>query len=132
MGRKTFESVGVLPGRTTIVVTRGAGLHRGLAGAPHGVASAPSVPEALDLARRAGESEAFVAGGAEIYRAALDYTDRIYLTRIEKSFDGDASFPELDAEEWREVEVRRFEPDEKNHYRYTFVVLERANESGFG
>src|SRR5262245_53191174 len=102
MGRKTFESVGTLPGRTTVVVSR-----RGLASLPPaGVTVATSVAEALDLARRAGEAEAFVAGGAEIYRAALDYADRIYLTRIEKSFAGDATFPELDPDEWTEVEAK--------------------------
>jgi dihydrofolate reductase len=127
MGRKTFESVGALPGRVTIVVSR-----RGLTPPPPAdVHVAPSVPEALDIARRAGETEAFVAGGAEIYRVSLDYTDRIYLTRIDRNFAGDAVFPDLDPHEWREVEVRPFEPDEKNPYRFSFVVLERA-EAGFG
>ena len=127
MGRKTFESVGTLPGRPTIVVSR-----RGLAECPAGVRVAPSVPEALDLARRAGETEAFVAGGAEIYRVALDYADRMYLTRIEKSFAGDAVFPEIDAEEWTVVEKRPHQPDEKNPHRFSFVVLERRGETGFG
>lgn len=127
MGRKTFESVGALPGRTTIVVSR-----RGLGECPAAVHVAPSVPEALDLARRAGESEAFVAGGAEIYRAALDYADRMYLTRVDRGFAGDATFPVIDPEEWQETESRRFEPDEKNPYPFSFVVLERRAESGFG
>ena len=127
MGRKTFESVGSLPGRTTIVVSR-----RGVVAPPEGVQVAPSVPEALDLARRAGETEAFVAGGAEIYRVALDYADRMYLTRIAKSFAGDARFPDYDGEEWSEVEKRTFEPDEKNAYRFSFVVLERRADHGFG
>ncbi len=105
---------------------------RGLADGPAGVRVAPSLPEALDLARRAGETEAFVAGGAEIYRAALDYADRMYLTRIERSFAGDAKFPEFDAEEWNEVEKRTVEPDEKNPLRFSFVVLERRAEAGFG
>jgi dihydrofolate reductase len=127
MGRKTFESVGTLPGRPTIVVSR-----RGLAECPQGVRVAPSVPEALDVARRAGETEAFIAGGAEIYRVGLDYADRMYLTRIEKSFAGDARFPDFDAEEWSEVEKRTHEPDEKNPHRFSFVVLERRAEAGFG
>jgi dihydrofolate reductase len=90
------------------------------------------LPEALDLARRAGETEAFVAGGAEIYRAALDYADRMYLTRIERSFAGDAKFPAFDDEEWNEVGKRTVEPDEKNAHRFSFVVLERRAEAGFG
>jgi dihydrofolate reductase len=128
MGRKTFESVGALPGRVTIVVSR-----RGLGPTPPaGVRVASSVPEALDLARRAGETEAFVAGGAEIYAAALDFADRIYLTRIDRSFAGDATFPEIDAEEWEEVESQRCEPDDRNPHRYTFVRLERRAGAGFG
>jgi dihydrofolate reductase len=127
MGRKTFESVGALPGRTTIVVSR-----RGLAEPPAGVKVASSLAEALDLARRAGEDEAFVAGGAEIYRAALDYTDRLYLTRIHRSFAGDTTFPEIDPEEWHEIEERRFEPDERNPHSYSFVLLERRGAAGFG
>jgi dihydrofolate reductase len=127
VGRKTFESMGVLPGRVTVVVSR-----RGLAQASAGVRVAPSLPEALDIARRDGETEAFVAGGAEIYRAALDYADRMYLTRIEKSFPGDAVFPEFEAEEWEEVEKRTVEPDDKNPHRFSFVRLERRRETGFG
>jgi dihydrofolate reductase len=127
MGRRTFESVGVLPGRTTIVVSR-----RGVVDPPPGVRTAPSVPEALDLARQAGESEAFVAGGAEVYAIALDFADRLYLTRIEHSFRGDAKFPAIDPEEWQEVEKRRFGPDEKNPYPFAFVVLERRPGAGFG
>ena len=127
VGRKTFESMGALPGRTTIVVSR-----RGIAERPAGVSVAPSVPEALDVARRAGETEAFVAGGAEIYRAGLDYADRLYLTRIERSFAGDTVFPELDAEEWVELESKRHQPDEKNPHAFTIVVLERRVDGGFG
>jgi dihydrofolate reductase len=127
MGRKTFESVGALPGRPTIVVSR-----RGLAERPSGVEVAASLPEALDIARRAGETEAFVAGGAEIYLAALDYADRMYLTRIERSFAGDAKFPAFDDEEWNEVEKRTVEPDEKNPHRFSFIVLDRGTDAGFG
>jgi dihydrofolate reductase len=127
MGRNTFESVGTLPGRTTIVVSR-----RGLGEVPAGVKVAPSIPEALDLARRAGENEAFIAGGAEIYRVALDYADRMYLTRIDKSFAGDARFPDFDADEWIEIEQRVHEADERNPHRFRFVVLERRADSGFG
>jgi dihydrofolate reductase len=127
MGRKTFESAGVLPGRPTIVVSR-----RGLAECPAGVLLASSVPEAIDLARRAGETEAFIAGGAEIYRAAFDYSDRMYLTRIDRDFAGDTVFPAFEVEEWHEVDKRTFEADDKNPYRFSFVVLERRPETGFG
>src|SRR5688572_23556704 len=111
MGRKTFESAGVLPGRNTIVVTR-----RGLAAPPPGVVVAESLDRALEVARAAGEEEVFVGGGAEIYREALGRADRLYLTRIDADFAGDTTFPDFDPTQWREVEIRSFPSDEKNPY----------------
>ena len=121
MGRRTFESVGALPGRTTIVVSRrGAPAQLGA-----GTLAASSIEQALELARAAGETEVFVAGGAEIYRSALDLADRIYLTRIDADVAGDASFPALDAELWREVEAQRHPADENNPHPCVFVILDR-------
>ncbi|HVR28276.1 MAG TPA: dihydrofolate reductase [Thermoanaerobaculia bacterium] len=127
MGRKTFESVGALAGRTTIVVTR-----RGLVSPPPepGVKTASSLEGALDLARAAGEEEIFVAGGAEIYREALGLADRMYLTRIDADFAGDATFPPIDDRGWRELEARSFGPDEKNPHPFAFVLLERRSAEG--
>ena len=126
MGRKTFESVGALPGRTTIVVTR-----RGLAAAPgHGVKVAFSLGSALDLAREAGENEVFVADGAEIYREALERAEWLYLTRIDEDFAGDATFPAIEDRRWREVTVERFPQDEKNPHPFAFVLLERRPPEG--
>jgi dihydrofolate reductase len=99
MGRRTYDSVGQpLPGRTNLVVTRQEGWT-----AP-GVVVARSLPAAIEEARRRGESELFIAGGAEVYRQALPLADRIYLTRIEADFAGDARFPEIPAAEWRLAE----------------------------
>lgn len=95
MGRLTFESIGrPLPGRTTIVLSRGA------AELPEGVPSAGSLDEALEMARAAGESEAFVAGGAAIYREALPIADRLYLTRVTGEYQGDTYFPEWSRDDW--------------------------------
>ena len=94
MGRKTFESLpGALDGRSVIVMTRGSAL----APSP-GVAVAHSVEEAVAMA---GEGETFVAGGAEIYAAFLPLACRLYLTRLEAAFEGDAYFPSVDWSEWR-------------------------------
>ena len=120
MGRKTFESIGrPLPGRSTVVVTRQAGY------APPGVRVAHSVREALDLSE--GE-EAFVAGGAEIFQETLPVADRLYLTLIEKEFEGDTFFPDFDPSEWRLVEEERHEPHESDTevpYGYTFQIYDR-------
>ncbi len=92
MGRRTFESIGrPLPGRRTIVVSRRLPL-----GTP-GVDVARTLSEAMALARG---PEVFLAGGQEIYRAALEFAERIYLTRIEAEVDGNVHFPEFDEPAW--------------------------------
>ncbi|MSP61684.1 MAG: dihydrofolate reductase [Myxococcales bacterium] len=104
MGRKTYESIGrPLPGRTTIVLTRDPAWS-----VPEGVQVARTVDEALALA---GEREVFVAGGAEIYRQTLGRADRLYLTILDRSFDGDVRFPEIDLSAWHLTERERHEAD---------------------
>ena len=123
MGRKTWESVGKpLPGRPIVVISR-----RGR-DLPDGVQPAASVHEAVSLARSAGESEAFLAGGGEIYRQALaeGLVDRVYLTRIHHDFDGDAVFPDLDPEVWRLEEREDCAADEKNPYDFSYLTYDRA------
>ncbi|RZK67063.1 MAG: dihydrofolate reductase, partial [Pedobacter sp.] len=89
MGRKTFESIKKpLPNRRNIVITRNEDLH--IAGAE----VVNSVEGALKLAE--GDGEVYIVGGAEIYRMAMNLTDRIYLTVVHQSFEGDAYFPEID------------------------------------
>lgn len=122
MGRKTFETVGrALPGRTTVVISRGQPR------LPDGVLLAHSLEEAIDLARAAGDDEAFVAGGGEIYRLALPLADRIYLTRVQGGFGGDTDFPHYEASEWRLLWREDREADERNEFRYSFLVLERQH-----
>jgi len=67
-----------------------------------------------------------VIGGAQLYAELLPRAQRIYLTRIEAGFEGDAWFPELPGDLWRECERSEHAPDDKNPYPYTFLVLERA------
>jgi len=96
MGRKTRESIGkALPGRRNIVVTRQAGARW------EGCDVASSLDAALALA--ADAPEAFVIGGAELYRLALPRADRMYLTLLDAAYPGDALFPEFDPAEWRET-----------------------------
>lgn len=119
VGRKTWESIGrPLPGRTMVVITRRDGF------SADGIRVAGSIDEALEIARRAGETEAFVAGGAEIYRQVLERADRLYLTRIHAAIEGDTFFPELDGSRWREVAREDREPDERNPYPFSFVDYE--------
>ncbi|ATB28190.1 dihydrofolate reductase [Melittangium boletus] len=94
MGRKTYESIGrPLPGRRTLVVTH----QRGWA-VPEGVHVAHSLDEALE---QAGGGEVFIAGGAQLYAQAMERVRRLYLTRIERAYEGDTFFPEVDLSGWR-------------------------------
>lgn len=97
MGRATFESIGrPLPGRSNVVLTRSAGWSH------DGVDTAISLDEAMEIA--AGRSQdAFIVGGAEVYRVALGRADRIELTEVDAEPEGDTLFPVVDWSQWREV-----------------------------
>lgn len=124
VGRKTFESIGrPLPGRSMLVVSRREGYLRPQA--PEGIRVAHSVQEALDLAREAGETELFVAGGAEIYRQTLPVADRLHLTRIEEDVAGDTYFPEYDEAQWKLVEREDHGPSEEVPFAWSFQVWDR-------
>ncbi len=103
-GRKTYESLGYkpLPNRLNVIITRNpesVPFHKD-------IVIFTKLEDALEFAKSKtsewGE-EVFIGGGEEIYRLALPYTDRIYLTVIEKEFEGDAKFPEFDLNEFKEV-----------------------------
>lgn len=118
MGRKTFESFGKpLPGRTSIVITRQAGWQY------EGVSVAHSLDDAIALAPK--NEEVFVIGGAEIYRQALPYCYKIYLTLVHHDFEGDTSFPEVDFSEWELMSDVKHPADEKNAFDYSFRVYKR-------
>ncbi len=118
MGRKTFESIGrPLPGRTNIIITNNRSY------SAEGCHVVNSIDEALALTHDA--SEAMIIGGASFYQQTLPIAQRIYLTIIHHSFDGDAYFVALDDAEWREIERIDCDADNKNHYPYSFITLER-------
>jgi dihydrofolate reductase len=99
MGRATYDSIGrPLPGRTTVVVTRNPDW------SAEGVQVAHSLPEALALAA-AQPGETYVVGGTQIYEQALPSATHQVLTEVHLTPDGDARYPDFDAEEW--VELRR-------------------------
>ena len=120
MGRKTFESIGrPLPDRTTIVISRQPGYRA------NGVLVATSLEAALQLAENRGETEAFVVGGAEIYRPALPLAGRLYLTEVDAEIAGDTWFPQFDRQNWHELSTESLPPDEKNEFGCKFTVLAR-------
>ncbi len=119
MGRKTFESIGrPLPNRRNIVLSRSTENYQ----AP-GCENVSSVEEALNLFKDSDE-EIFVIGGAQIYKLFLPYANRLYITRVNSSFDADAFFPEID-QEWKEAFRDDYAPDEAHAYPYSFVIYEK-------
>jgi dihydrofolate reductase len=124
LGRRTFESLQrPLPGRELIVVTRDPRF------SPAGVRVAHSPMEALAVARRLAKAlavdEIMVGGGAEIFRALLDETQRIELTEIALEPDGDAFFPSLDMAQWRETKRETPPRGDRDEANFAFVTLAR-------
>jgi len=124
-GRKNYESIPEkfrpLPNRTNIVITRQNDYN-----AP-GAIVVGSVDAALEKARQTGDEEIFIIGGAEIFRQSLPFADRIYLTVIHHSFEGDVFFPEIDPREWRETARIKGPLDEKNKYPHDYITLDKIN-----
>jgi dihydrofolate reductase len=119
MGRRTWESLpGLLPDRRHIVVTRNAGYR-----AP-GIEVAGSLQAALALC--ADAEQAFVVGGAELYRSALPHADRMHLTLVDAEPAGDVLFPEFDRTGWREVASQDHPADDRHRYAFRLVTLERV------
>lgn len=120
MGRKTFESIGrPLPNRTNIVISRQKDLTL-----PEGVLKVNSLERAIKTAKNhAGNEEIFIIGGGNVYEQALKITDKVYLTEVKASIEGDAFFPALHANEWKEITRVSHPKDEKNEYDFDFVEL---------
>ncbi len=96
MGRKTYESLGrLLPGRTTVIVTRNHDYK------VEGALIANSLPAAIALCQNDGE--AFLIGGAELYQDGLRLADKLYVTEIALTVVGDAFFPQVDEAQWQEI-----------------------------
>ena len=97
-----------------------------------GVEVVHTLQEALRIAEAAGETEAFVGGGAEIYREALAVANRIYLTLVEGEFEVDACFPAINWKEWTEEGSESFPADDRNPQAFTFKVVMRRNQVSGG
>ncbi|MEN8251098.1 MAG: dihydrofolate reductase [Bacteroidota bacterium] len=123
MGRKNYESIPPkyrpLADRTNIVVTRQQNYN-----AP-GCIMARTIDDALDLAKQKTEEEIFIIGGGQIYSQTLPLADRLYLTEIKHSFEGDTFFPEFDKTNWDEVSRINHGTDEKHQFEFDFVVYQR-------
>lgn len=122
MGRKTFESLGrILPKRKHIVLCKS----RNLQIDDERVEVISDISE-LDKYIQ-DEEENFVIGGATIYSLLLDKVNRMYITRINEDFDGDAYFPQFDEKEWKVVEKIKGVYNEENPYDYDYITYERKD-----
>ena len=129
MGRKTWDSLGKpLDQRDNWVLTRDASF------SAEGARVFNNVEDAIAAHQSEMSGELMVIGGGEIYKQALPFASRIYLTKVETHAEGDAWFPEIDQEQWmltnseklaRETldEIAR---DERHTYAYSFLVLDRT------
>ncbi|WP_111976994.1 type 3 dihydrofolate reductase [Algibacillus agarilyticus] len=120
MGRKTFESIGrPLPGRRNIVLST-------QSASPHpDVVLVNNIDDAL---KAAGDvEEVMIIGGGKIYEAFLPSAHQLYITYVDADLDADTYFPELQQNEWQEIDNTPGIVDEKNKYPHRFVILEKAN-----
>lgn len=120
MGRKTFESLGrVLPNRKHVVLTRNEDFR----------IENESVEIVNDIAGLDkyinSKEENFVIGGEEIYKLLIPYTNKMYITKLDKEFVGDAYFPQIKAEEWIVTEEKQGIKNDKNPYDYKYITYER-------
>jgi len=119
MGRNTFESIGKpLPNRTSVIITRNQDYFK------DGCLIANSIEEALEISK---DDEAFIIGGAQIYKQAIEkgLVDKLDITIVHHDFEADVFFPEIDMNVWKEVTREDFKADEKNKYDYSFVSYVR-------
>lgn len=121
MGRKTFDSIGrPLPNRRNIVITRNPGWKH------DGVDAVPSLNAAI---ASAGDAEAFIIGGAQIFGEALPQVSRLIVTEIDANFDCDTFFPQIDLSQWQEV-ARETHESAKTGLHFAYVTYQRHKQSG--
>ena len=126
MGRKNFESIphkySPLPNRTNVVITRQTDY------TAEGCVVVNSLESAIQIARKNGDTEPFIIGGGQIYKLALEanLVDKIYLTKIHHTYEGDTFFSELE-NDWKEVGRIDCKADEKHAHDYSFLTFKKIN-----
>lgn len=117
MGRKTFQSIGKpLPNRQNIVLSRQPFIFTD-------VDWANSLESALELAK--GSEEIMLIGGGELFKQALPFAEKLYLTEIQTQLEGDTFFPALDTTQWELLYEHRLTADAKNQYDCLSKILQR-------
>jgi dihydrofolate reductase len=116
MGRKTFESFPKpLPNRTHVVITRNKNYN------PEGCIVVDSIEKAILICPE--NETSFIIGGGEIYNLGLPFADQLEITRVHHSFDADAFFPEINSDEWKEIQSEFNPIDDKHQFAYTYQTF---------
>jgi dihydrofolate reductase len=120
MGRKTFEAVNrPLPGRVNIVITTKENWKS------ENVWVARDLDDALKQAATTNCKEIFIIGGGEIYKQSISIADKIYMTRVHATLEGDTFFPAIDESIWQLTGNIDFTTDDKHAYAYSFQTWEK-------
>jgi len=119
MGLKTFESLpnGALPNRTNIVISNTYNNNI------EGCHIVNSIEEAIHICPN--DEELFVIGGGSIYRQFISMADKLYITKINKAFEGDTFFPYIEPEQWKILSQQDFPNGIKNDFTYSYIVYGR-------
>ncbi|MQY78404.1 MAG: dihydrofolate reductase [Bacteroidetes bacterium] len=119
MGKNTYESLPVrpLPNRTNIVLSDVEGEKI------EGCVMAYSIEEAI--AKCPDNEECFVIGGGMIYRQFFKIADRLYITKVHKSFEADTFFPYINYDDWELVEKEDHGPEGNNNFSFSYTVYKR-------
>jgi len=120
MGRRTFESLGrVLPNRHHVILCNDMEMS----------IDDENVEIVDDISKISNyinsDEENFIIGGATIYKLLMPYCKKMYITEIDKEFDGDVSFPEIDKNIWKEVSREEGPEDGINDFKYEYVTYEK-------
>ncbi|MBG26965.1 MAG: diacylglycerol kinase [Croceibacter sp.] len=122
MGRKTFESFPKpLPNRTHIVITRNRDYTK------EGCIVVHNLEDALKIAEE--DTQPFIIGGGEIYKLALNASEKIELTRVHDTFEADAFFPEIDLSKWELINEEFHEKDERHSVSFTYLTYVKKTAS---
>ena len=119
MGRKTFESLGrVLPNRHHIIISNNKNLEIE-------DSNVEIISDIKKLDKYINDNkEHFVIGGGLIYKLLMPYCKKMYITEIEKEFDGDVTFPEINSKEWKIINKEKG-PKDENNFDYYYIDYER-------
>ena len=121
MGRKTFDSFpGLLPNRRHIIIS-----NKSKDSFQENVIVVNNIDDALKAAE--DDENPFIIGGGQIYKLAMDFSNKIELTRVHEKFEADTFFPEIDETKWKLINSEKHDKDENHKYSFTYKTYIKNN-----